>query len=78
MALVVLFDEGESFTDERSLTANQAAAVRASLELEPDTFGLRLIGKDGTVKGTASEPVAMEELYALIDTMPMRRQEQRR
>ena len=38
---------------------------------------VRLIGKDGSVKRSASKPVAMQALYALIDTMPMRRAEAR-
>ncbi|EJZ20280.1 DUF4174 domain-containing protein, partial [Rhizobium sp. Pop5] len=29
-------------------------------------------GKDGTVKLKASEPIASGELFAIIDSMPMR------
>lgn len=38
-------------------------------------FKVRLIGKDGGEKLTSSAPVTMTELFALIDTMPMRREE---
>jgi hypothetical protein len=41
-------------------------------------FAVLLIGKDGGVKFRATRPVAAEELFALIDTMPMRRQEMKR
>ena len=34
-----------------------------------------LIGKDGGVKLRSTEPVSTDELFALIDSMPMRRRE---
>jgi hypothetical protein len=38
-------------------------------------FQVVLVGKDGAVKLRSAEPVAAGDLFALIDTMPMRRQE---
>ncbi|SER21238.1 protein of unknown function [Faunimonas pinastri] len=38
-------------------------------------FQIVLIGKDGGEKGRWSEPVAMNEVFGLIDAMPMRRAE---
>lgn len=43
-----------------------------------DTFKVRLIGKDGGEKLASSKPVTMSELFAVIDQMPMRRQEMKR
>ena len=43
--------------------------------LEEDKFTVLLIGKDGTEKGRWHEPVSVEELFTLIDTMPMRQRE---
>lgn len=43
-----------------------------------DGFTFLLIGKDGTVKLEKNEPVAMSQLFGLIDGMPMRRAEMRR
>ena len=40
-------------------------------------FQVLLIGKDGGVKLQAAEPVDVAELFALIDSMPMRRREMR-
>jgi hypothetical protein len=34
-----------------------------------------LIGKDGGVKLRSSEPVSVKDIFGLIDSMPMRRQE---
>ena len=42
------------------------------------TFTFILVGKDGTVKLRSPEAVGMEQLFALIDSMPMRRSEMRR
>jgi len=41
-------------------------------------FRVRLIGKDGGEKLLSASPVTMPELFALIDTMPMRREEMKR
>ena len=77
MSLVKLLADGESAAEDRELTPDEAAAVRDTLGMRRDTFALRLIGKDGTVKLSADSPTPMAEIYALIDTMPMRRQEVR-
>jgi hypothetical protein len=45
--------------------------------VEPGRFAAVLVGKDGTVKHHFNEPVGPEDLYALIDQMPMRRREMR-
>lgn len=61
------------------------AEVRAFLGRNPlpadeggGRFAVLLVGKDGGVKFRSARPVRAEELFALIDTMPMRRQEMRR
>jgi len=43
--------------------------------VEPDGFAVILLGKDGTEKLRQSEPVTEEELFGLIDRMPMRQRE---
>lgn len=40
-----------------------------------DEYVAWLIGKDGGVKETYKKPVSTKELFRLIDSMPMRRQE---
>ncbi len=42
------------------------------------TFKVQLIGLDGGVKLEKTTPLTMDELYAIIDAMPMRRRELRR
>jgi len=41
-------------------------------------FRLVLIGKDGGVKRTETQPLAPASLFGTVDKMPMRRQEMRR
>ncbi|WP_064693882.1 DUF4174 domain-containing protein [Rhizobium aegyptiacum] len=48
-------------------------SVRRDLDaLEIGEFAAFLVGKDGTVKLTLSEPITGGELFAIIDSMPMR------
>ena len=41
-------------------------------------FRLVLIGKDGGIKRTETQPIAPASLFGTVDKMPMRRQEMRR
>jgi hypothetical protein len=75
MVLVTLLDDGTSTAGERELAADEAATVRRALGLSSGSFALRLIGKDGDIKLESETGAAMEEVYALIDSMPMRRRE---
>jgi hypothetical protein len=45
--------------------------------LRPGTFTVHLVGKDGGVKLRREGPLALDELFAVIDAMPMRREERR-
>lgn len=76
MELVVVLDADGSAAGDRRLIAEEVAAVRTSLGIASTAFQMRLVGKDGSVKYSSGAPDAMSEIYALIDTMPMRRREQ--
>ena len=78
MLLVTLLDNAVSMADGRDLTNTEVAAAREALGIRPGSFALRLIGKDGSVKLSAKKATPMSEIYALIDTMPMRQREQSR
>ena len=75
MVLVILLDDGKSAAGKRLLTEVEAAAARAALGIQTGSFALRMLGKDGSVKLSLESPAAMAEIYALIDTMPMRQGE---
>ena len=50
-------------------------AIRYDLDVTDDFFALLLVGKDGSVKLRSEEVVPSEDIFALIDQMPMRKRE---
>ena len=72
MVLVTLLDNAVSTADTRGLTTEETLAARADLGIIPGSFALRLIGKDGSVKLSGEKATSMTEIFALIDSMPMR------
>ena len=63
--------------DGAPVSAEHAAWTWERYGVESGRFAAVLVGKDGTVKHYSGEPVEPEDLYALIDQMPMRRREVR-
>ena len=55
-----------------------ARAVRERLSMPPDRFEVVLVGKDGTIAMRRNHPMDLDELFARIDAMPMRREELRK
>ena len=63
----------------QDVTPEAARHERPELGVAAQTiFEVLLVGKDGGVKLRCGEPIAGSEITALIDTMPMRRDEMRR
>ncbi len=60
------------------VTDIEAASLRKSFDIDIEEFAVLLIGKDGGVKLRSEQVVSSQELFALIDGMPMRRSEIRR
>jgi hypothetical protein len=54
-----------------------AQALRERLSMAPDRFELVLVGLDGTIALRRRQPLMLEELFARIDSMPMRREQLR-
>lgn len=50
-------------------------SLRDKYQITEDQFWLILIGKDGSTKLSRSESISNQELFAIIDGMPMRKQE---
>ena len=59
------------------LSAGMEAWIHEKYPVMQEGFRIVLIGKDGTVKYDAHQPISADELYAIIDAMPMRRREMR-
>ena len=60
-----------------ALTQQDIDTLRSAYEVA-DEFLFILIGKDGGVKNRSPKVVKMSELFAQIDTMPMRQREMNR
>lgn len=75
MVLVTLLDNAVSTAEDRELTTEEVSTARAALGIRTGSFALRLIGKDGSVKLASEKATPMTEIYALIDSMPMRQRE---
>jgi len=54
-----------------------AHEMKEFLRKDDDRFEVFLLGKDTGVKLRSATPVTGDDLFSLIDTMPMRRQEMR-
>ena len=72
-----LLEDGTGGFDGASVAPGEAAATRDRFGVAPDNLTVLLVGKDGTVKHRSSEPVDPEEIFSLVDAMPMRRREMR-
>ena len=77
LVLISLATDGRSRAGKRKLDPTQVEAIRAALGIDAGAFAVLLIGKDGTVKLSKNTVVPMDDIYALIDTMPMRQREMR-
>ena len=53
------------------------SGLRSRFGISPGQFRVILVGKDGGVKLSSGSPVSAATLFALIDAMPMRRDEMR-
>lgn len=63
------------FADERLLTKAENHHLRKHFNLSPKTFTVILVGKDGTKKLKTNKILTSKKLFAVIDAMPMRREE---
>ena len=73
------FEGARSMLEEREnvviVDTEQTSGLRQ--HFEPDPFTVILVGKDGTEKLRRTQPVSVEVLTELVDSMPMRRREMR-
>jgi hypothetical protein len=64
--------------DEEPLSPATARLLRERFRVPSGAFSIILVGKDGGVKLDRQDRTSLEEIFALIDSMPMRQQEMRR
>jgi len=75
LMILEIVQQGQSRAGNQLLSERSVQGIRERLGVGTGSFQVLLIGKDGGVKLRSSEPVSMKDLFGLIDSMPMRRQE---
>jgi hypothetical protein len=75
LMILEIVEQGQSRAGNQLLSEKSVQDIRKRLGVQRGSFHVLLIGKDSGVKLRSSEPVSMKDLFGLIDSMPMRRQE---
>lgn len=75
LVVASIYAHGDGQIGSKLISTAQSEALRDQFNVEPDGFTAILIGKDGGEKQRFSKPVAPQELFAIIDEMPMRQEE---
>jgi hypothetical protein len=70
-----VFEKGPSRMGEQQLPPEETQKLRQRFGVKPGQFTVILIGKDGGVKMVSEHRAELQEIFDLIDSMPMRRQE---
>ena len=78
LRVLTLFHRGPSRLDDAPLEREAADAIRNRFDVPRDRFTLILVGKDGAIKLERDERTGPDDIFALIDAMPMRQNEMRR
>jgi len=73
-----VLEQGQSSVAGQEISPAAAQALRQRFAVRPGLFTVVLVGKDGGVKLQHTGQVALADIFALIDSMPMRQQERRR
>jgi hypothetical protein len=74
MTVIRVFSDDRVVLDEQSHAQSSASFYRR-FAVHSNEFRVILVGKDGTVKLDRDNAVSGADLFALIDSMPMRRDE---
>lgn len=73
-----VFEEVEGYVGDQKFSPAQNELLRDQFDVATGQYALFLVGKDGGVKERYANPVEPDELYGLIDSMPMRQQEMKK
>ncbi len=75
MVIGIYLTQGRSSFDGHGISARDASTIRRRFGIHYDAFAVLLIGKDGSEKLRSYEIPELNSVFALIDQMPMRRNE---
>lgn len=77
LLLIPLVAGRSSMAAGREIRVEDQTRLRRELGVAADTLTVIVVGRDGGVKLRQTGPVTRETVFALIDSMPMRREEMR-
>ena len=77
LVIFEILESGTSRMDTSDLDPQVAQSLRDKFDVSPGRFTVILVGKDGSVKLNRQEQTRLEDIFGLIDAMPMRREEMR-
>jgi hypothetical protein len=67
-----LFSDGNSFLEDQDISKQDVKKLQKRFKIQPGSFAVILLGKDGTEKLRAEERLSTDKLFNIIDAMPMR------
>lgn len=70
-----IFEEVEGYVGDEKFSLAQNEELRKRFDVETGQYAMFLVGKDGGPKERYTEPVEPNDIYSLIDSMPMRQKE---
>jgi hypothetical protein len=77
LVIFEILELGASRMNGAELDPHTAASLRKRFDVSPKAFALILVGKDSGIKLKRDDFNGLEEIFRLIDSMPMRRNEMR-
>ena len=77
LVIFEILESDPSSINTQSLASDSALSLRKQYNVNPGEFAVLLVGKDGGIKLKRQDEIQLEEIFALIDAMPMRREEMR-
>jgi len=77
LVIFEILESGTSRLDTSDLDPQVAQSLRDKFDVSPGRFAVILVGKDGGTKLNRQEQTQLEDIFALIDAMPMRMEEMR-
>jgi hypothetical protein len=75
LLVFLVLEHGPSFLGLQEMPSRGAEDLRRRFGVTQEAFTVVLVGKDGTLKLKREGPTALAEIFALIDSMPMRQRE---
>ena len=75
LVIFEMLESDVSRVDGADIDSQTSRYLREKFKISPSAFSVILIGKDGGIKLQRGEQTNLEDIFGLIDSMPMRREE---